>query len=38
MSAVRVGELELARLRRGLTPRDLAILGQVGQLRLMSTR
>jgi hypothetical protein len=38
MSALRVGELELARLRRGSTPRDLQILGQVGQLRLMSTR
>jgi protein involved in plasmid replication-relaxation len=38
MSGARVGELELARLRRRLTPRDLQILAQVGQLRLMSAR
>lgn len=38
MSAQRVGELELARIRECLTARDLAILTQVGELRLMSTR
>lgn len=34
----RVGRRNLATLREGLSGRDLAILGQVGELRLMSAR
>src|SRR5207249_1059716 len=38
MIAQRVGQLELARLRERLMRRDLAVVAQVGELRLMSAR
>jgi hypothetical protein len=38
MSPARIGSLQLAELRQELSDRDLAIVAQVGELRLMDAR